>query len=205
MYKCTCYTRIFISTCVYTIQCMTVRLSFLLSFLLFIHSRFSPFSLTPSSFSSLHSLPFALFFLLSIQYSQCILFLFSRLHLFSLSNLPSPFSLVKSPCKLEDWSHLPTNYKDTKAKCRHLTKFACKGTLRQVFIRYTHKTSGFKTSGFKTSGFKTSGFKTSGLQNVRFTKRQGSKRLVSKRPIFQFYIFIKPKVQELPSLHCYLK
>jgi hypothetical protein len=27
------------------------------------------------------------------------------------------------------------NYKDTKAKCRHLKKLTCKGTLRQVFIR----------------------------------------------------------------------
>jgi hypothetical protein len=26
------------------------------------------------------------------------------------------------------------NYKDTKAKCRHLTKFTYKGTLRQVLI-----------------------------------------------------------------------
>jgi hypothetical protein len=38
----------------------------------------------------------------------------------------------------------------------------------RLYVRYTHKTSGFKTSGFKTSGFKTS--ETSGLQNVRFTK-----------------------------------
>jgi hypothetical protein len=27
------------------------------------------------------------------------------------------------------------NYRDTKAKCHHLKKFTCKGTLRQVFIR----------------------------------------------------------------------
>ncbi len=27
------------------------------------------------------------------------------------------------------------NFIDTKAKCRHLKKFTCKGTLRQVFIR----------------------------------------------------------------------
>jgi hypothetical protein len=27
------------------------------------------------------------------------------------------------------------NYKDTPAKCRHLKKLTCKGTLRQVFIR----------------------------------------------------------------------
>jgi hypothetical protein len=26
------------------------------------------------------------------------------------------------------------NYKDSKAKCRHLKKLTCKGTLRQVFI-----------------------------------------------------------------------
>ncbi len=28
-------------------------------------------------------------------------------------------------------------YVDTKAKCRHLNKYVCKGTLRQVFIRDT--------------------------------------------------------------------
>jgi hypothetical protein len=28
----------------------------------------------------------------------------------------------------------PINYTDTKAKCRHLNKFTCKGTLQQVFI-----------------------------------------------------------------------
>jgi hypothetical protein len=79
--------------------------------------------------------------------------------------------------------------------------------------------SGFKTSGCKTSGFKTSGLKTSGLQNLRFTKCQVSKRLVSKhfgfkmsieiegsiRLVLKFVIFIKQKVQELPSLHSYLK
>jgi hypothetical protein len=27
------------------------------------------------------------------------------------------------------------NYIDTKAKCRHLKKFTCKGTFRQMFIR----------------------------------------------------------------------
>ncbi len=31
-------------------------------------------------------------------------------------------------------SHGLTNYIDTKAKCRHLKKFTCKGTLLQVFI-----------------------------------------------------------------------
>jgi hypothetical protein len=30
--------------------------------------------------------------------------------------------------------HKVINYKDTKAKCRNLEKFSCKGTLRQVFI-----------------------------------------------------------------------
>jgi hypothetical protein len=30
--------------------------------------------------------------------------------------------------------HELINYIDTKAKCRHLNKFTCKGTLRQVFI-----------------------------------------------------------------------
>jgi hypothetical protein len=34
-----------------------------------------------------------------------------------------------------DITHGLTNYKDTKAKCRHLKKLACKGTLRQVFIK----------------------------------------------------------------------
>jgi hypothetical protein len=32
--------------------------------------------------------------------------------------------------------HGRINYIDSKAKCRHLKKFTCKGTLRQVFIRY---------------------------------------------------------------------
>jgi hypothetical protein len=32
-------------------------------------------------------------------------------------------------------NHGLINYIDTKAKCRHLKKLACKGTLRQVFIR----------------------------------------------------------------------
>ncbi len=45
-----------------------------------------------------------------------------------------------------------------------------------MFLRYTHKTSGFKTSGFKTSSIKTSetscSQKMSALQNVRFTKCQ---------------------------------
>jgi hypothetical protein len=38
---------------------------------------------------------------------------------------------------LPTWSpsHGKINYIDTKAKCRHLKKLTCKGTLRQVFIR----------------------------------------------------------------------
>jgi hypothetical protein len=32
-------------------------------------------------------------------------------------------------------SHGLINYIDTKAKCHHLKKLTCKGTLRQVFIR----------------------------------------------------------------------
>jgi hypothetical protein len=32
-------------------------------------------------------------------------------------------------------SHLLINYTDTKEKCRHLIKFTCKGTLRQMFTR----------------------------------------------------------------------
>jgi hypothetical protein len=35
------------------------------------------------------------------------------------------------------------------------------------------------------------------FQNIRFTKSQ-----VSKRPVFKFYILVKQKVYELPSLHC---
>ncbi len=35
------------------------------------------------------------------------------------------------------------NYRDTIAKCRYLKKLACKGTLRQVFIRvYTYRLGG---------------------------------------------------------------
>jgi hypothetical protein len=36
---------------------------------------------------------------------------------------------------VHDTNHGLINYKDTKAKFRYLTKFTCKGTLRQVFIR----------------------------------------------------------------------
>ncbi len=35
---------------------------------------------------------------------------------------------------LLDLNHGLINYKDTEAKCRHLKKLTCKGTLRQVFI-----------------------------------------------------------------------
>jgi hypothetical protein len=35
---------------------------------------------------------------------------------------------------VEGRRHKLFNYKDTKAKCRNLEKFSCKGTLRQVFI-----------------------------------------------------------------------
>ncbi len=35
----------------------------------------------------------------------------------------------------EATGHGLINYIDTKAKCRHLKKFICKGTLRQVFVR----------------------------------------------------------------------
>jgi hypothetical protein len=35
---------------------------------------------------------------------------------------------------LTPWHGL-INYVDTKAKCRHLKKLTCKGTLRQVFIK----------------------------------------------------------------------
>ncbi len=34
----------------------------------------------------------------------------------------------------EHKDHGPINYIDTKAKCRHIKKLTCKGTLRQVFI-----------------------------------------------------------------------
>jgi hypothetical protein len=33
------------------------------------------------------------------------------------------------------YHHGLINYLDTKAKCRHLKKFTCTGTLQQVFIR----------------------------------------------------------------------
>jgi hypothetical protein len=33
-----------------------------------------------------------------------------------------------------DFPHELINYIDTKAKCRHLKKLTCKGTLRQVFV-----------------------------------------------------------------------
>jgi hypothetical protein len=33
------------------------------------------------------------------------------------------------------WFHGLINYKDIKAKCRHLKKLTCKGTSRQIFIR----------------------------------------------------------------------
>ncbi len=36
---------------------------------------------------------------------------------------------------VETRSHGLINYIDTKAKCLHLKKLTCKGTLRQVFIR----------------------------------------------------------------------
>jgi hypothetical protein len=47
-------------------------------------------------------------------------------------------------CNLSDVQELPwgmwvdqgtINYIDTKAKCRHLKKLTCKGTLRQVFYQ----------------------------------------------------------------------
>ncbi len=36
--------------------------------------------------------------------------------------------------KLEFWTPLEIDYMGTKAKCRHLKNFSCKGTLWQVFI-----------------------------------------------------------------------
>jgi hypothetical protein len=38
--------------------------------------------------------------------------------------------------KLKPWASYNYMYMDTKAKCRHLKKVTCKGTLRQVFIRF---------------------------------------------------------------------
>ncbi len=35
--------------------------------------------------------------------------------------------------------HCPFNYKDTKAKCPHLKKLTCKGTLRHVFVCLTSR------------------------------------------------------------------
>jgi len=37
------------------------------------------------------------------------------------------------------WSHRLINYIDTKAKCRHLKKLTCKGTLRQLFMRVYYR------------------------------------------------------------------
>ncbi len=48
--------------------------------------------------------------------------------------MPPSVQTASSSKKVND-CHWLINYKDTKAKCRHLTKFTCKGTLRQVFIR----------------------------------------------------------------------
>jgi hypothetical protein len=47
----------------------------------------------------------------------------------------SEFTLFPWPWAGFEWQgHGLINYTDTKAKCRHLNKLICKGTLRQVFI-----------------------------------------------------------------------
>jgi hypothetical protein len=43
--------------------------------------------------------------------------------------------LLAHTCCGHTGEHGLINFIDTKAKCRHLKKFTCKGTLRQVFIR----------------------------------------------------------------------
>jgi hypothetical protein len=50
------------------------------------------------------------------------------------SNKPFPplSCCVFSPVRL---AHGLIKFIDTRAKCRHLKKFTCKGTLRQVFVR----------------------------------------------------------------------
>ncbi len=56
-------------------------------------------------------------------------------------------------------------------------------------------------------------YKTSGLQNVRFQNvwfqnvwfQNSIEIKATIQPVFKFYIVIKQKVQELPSLHSYLK
>jgi hypothetical protein len=48
-------------------------------------------------------------------------------------NLPSSYN-YNTVMTVMGYSHWLINYIDTKAKCRHLKKLTCKGTLRQVFI-----------------------------------------------------------------------
>jgi len=43
--------------------------------------------------------------------------------------------LYRSTFFCPQFNHGPINYIDTKAKCRHLIRLTCKGTLRQVLIR----------------------------------------------------------------------
>ncbi len=43
--------------------------------------------------------------------------------------------LFRHIARIKGLEHGLINYVDTKAKCRHLKKLTCKGTLRQVFIK----------------------------------------------------------------------
>ncbi len=55
------------------------------------------------------------------------------LHLTIAETLQTSYG-VKGCCLAEIHDHELINYIDNKAKCRHLKKFTCKGTVRQVFI-----------------------------------------------------------------------
>jgi hypothetical protein len=95
--KSTCYTRIFISTCLYNVhsKCMYCTSLFSLIFSHFcpfslIHFLFSRFSLLSSFFSSLHPLTFALFPLLSTV--VCVSCFYSLV-----------FSLLQLRRRLEGW------------------------------------------------------------------------------------------------------
>ncbi len=53
----------------------------------------------------------------------------------SSENLPVDLTMLGIRCYVHDINSLTNfNYIDTKAKCRHLKKLTCKGTLRQVFV-----------------------------------------------------------------------
>ena len=79
-----------------------------------------------------------------LQYAGCKVRLFEREDRFvsgpssSKGSLCTVFRIKKIHSIfyfLHVYSYGLINYKDTKAKCRHLKKLTCKMTLRQVFIR----------------------------------------------------------------------